>query len=348
MQSQNHGRRVVRLTGLIAAALASASLTACSDAPPPPVAESAVSTVSAGTGAAPTTAVDPAAVTFERAAHPARTLAKDDSGAVVATFTDGARTVVLRGPERLFEEPSATEATVTTSAWVRLAPRAWKHGAEQSSWFAPWFESVAASTKPDVLATAFEYVQGAPEHHNDDGVRISGDASFGPLGSNGQNRLEANDFYDYLGVSWRFPDTGRVQPEPRRYGSLDCSGFVRMVLGYRLGFALRGSNEPGPGLPRRAFAIEKYGPGLEVVPDAGDTAHDYEALQPGDLVFFETEGGPQLDHMGIYLGLDSNGGHRFLSSREKANGPTMGDIGGTSLLDDGRFYSRGWRAARRA
>ena len=51
--------------------------------------------------------------------------------------------------------------------------------------------------------------------------------------------------------------------------------------------------------------------------------------------------------MGIYLGLDSGGQHRFISSREKANGPTMGDIGGTSLLDDGRFYSRGWRAARR-
>jgi cell wall-associated NlpC family hydrolase len=170
---------------------------------------------------------------------------------------------------------------------------------------------------------------------------------FGPLGSNGQDRLEANDFYDYLGVSWRFPDVGRVRPESRRYGSLDCSGFVRMVLGYRLGYPLRGSNGPGPGLPRRAFAIQKYGAGVEVVPDREVTATAYDSLQPGDLVFFQTEGGPQIDHMGIYLGVDSNGGHRFMSSRVKANGPTMGDIGGTSLLDDEHFYSRGWRAARR-
>jgi cell wall-associated NlpC family hydrolase len=120
-----------------------------------------------------------------------------------------------------------------------------------------------------------------------------------------------------------------------------------MVLGYRLGYPLRGSNGPGPGLPRRAFAIQKYGAGVEIVPDREVTATAYDSLQPGDLVFFQTEGGPQIDHMGIYLGVDSNGGHRFMSSRVKANGPTMGDIGGTSLLDDEHFYSRGWRAARR-
>jgi cell wall-associated NlpC family hydrolase len=345
MQTKDHSRRVIRVTILIAT-LASASLTACSDASPP-VGHASASAAHAGTGAGPTSAVDASIVTFERAANPARTLAKDDSGAVVATFTDGARTVVLRGPERTFEEPSATEATVTTTAWVRLAPQAWKQGAEQRSWFEPWFQSVLGSEEPDVFARAFEYVKGAPDHSNEDGVRISGDALFGPLGSNGQDRLEANDFYDYLGVSWRFPDVGRVRPESRRYGSLDCSGFVRMVLGYRLGYPLRGSNGPGPGLPRRAFAIQKYGAGVEIVPDREVTATAYDSLQPGDLVFFQTEGGPQIDHMGIYLGVDSNGGHRFMSSRVKANGPTMGDIGGTSLLDDEHFYSRGWRAARR-
>ena len=63
-----------------------------------------------------------------------------------------------------------------------------------------------------------------------------------------------------------------------------------MVLGYRLGYQLRGSNAPGPGLPRRAFAIEQYGPGVEIVPDERVAAADYDSLQAGDLVFFQTEG----------------------------------------------------------
>jgi hypothetical protein len=337
--SSNHHRHAFGVAAVMTAALA--TLASCSSAPPP------LTHVVESSPAGRTADLDASAVTFERAQNPARTLVKDAAGTVVATFTDGARTVVLEGPERTLEEPSATEATVTTTAWVRLAPRAWSSGAEKKSWFEPWFGSVLGSTKPDVFAVGFQYVNGAPDHDNEEGLRISGDASFGPLGSDGLGRLEANDFYDYLGVSWRFPDVGRQLPERRRLGSLDCSGFVRMVLGYRLGFPLRGSNEPGPGLPRRAFAIEKYGPGVEIVPDEKVAATDYDALQPGDLVFFQTEGDPQIDHMGVYLGLDSNGGHRFISSREKANGPTMGDIGGTSLLDDDRFYSRGWRAARR-
>jgi hypothetical protein len=65
-------------------------------------------------------------------------------------------------------------------------------------------------------------------------------------------------------------------------------------------------------------------------------------------VFFEVEGGAdELDHVGIFVGIDSDGHYRFMSSRERANGPTFGDLGGTSLLDDGGMYSRGWRAARR-
>jgi cell wall-associated NlpC family hydrolase len=342
MKPTDQRRRAV----IVAIAVASGTvlgLTACSEGPVP------VTRVveSDGTGEPSSQAVDPSKVTFERLAKPDRTVAKDAAGQVVAIFTDGARTAVMHGSERTFEEPSATEATVTTNAWVRLAPRAWTKGAERQAWFEPWFRSTVESTKPDVFATAFEYVEGAPDRRNAKGLRISGDASFGPLGGDGRGRLEANDFYDYLGVPWRFSDVGRQLPERRRLGSLDCSGFVRMVLGYRLGYPLRGSNEPGPGLPRRAFAIEKFGAGVEVVPDRGGAAVDYESLQAGDLVFFQTEGDSQIDHMGIYLGLDSGGQRRFISSREKANGPTMGDIGGTSLLDDGRFYSRGWRAARR-
>lgn len=56
---------------------------------------------------------------------------------------------------------------------------------------------------------------------------------------------------------------------------------------------------------------------------------------------------PGLDHGGIYLGLDDDGHRRFVSSRSTADGPTMGDTGGTSLLDDGGYYARGFRAVKR-
>lgn len=283
---------------------------------------------------------------YERLSNPPRTVVKDGLGQVAATFTDGARTVVVTGAERTFEESTATEATVTTTNWVRLAPREWSKGAEREDWFQPWFDAARRSKAKDVLGIAFEYVEGAPDGSKD-GLRIKGDASFGPPNKTGSGRLEANDFYDYLGIDWKFSDVGTERAEARRYGSLDCSGYWRMVLGYRMGLKLRGSNDPGAGLPRRAYAIAEHGPGVVVVPDKGRTATDYDALQIGDLVFFETENGGVLDHMGMYLGLDSFGQHRFLSSRAGANGPTMGDIMGTSVLDDDGFYSRAWYTARR-
>jgi cell wall-associated NlpC family hydrolase len=87
---------------------------------------------------------------------------------------------------------------------------------------------------------------------------------------------------------------------------------------------------------------------VALIPNTGKRVTDYDALQPGDLVFFEVEGSvDELDHAGIYLGIDSDGRHRFMSSRERANGPTFGDLGGTSLLDDNGMYSKAWRAARR-
>lgn len=286
-------------------------------------------------------------IRMERLADPARTVVRDAGGAQLAVLTDRARTVWLTGPERTFEEPTATDAVVTSTAWIRLLPAPWRASAADEKWFTDWLRSARADRSPDLFATAFEYVHGARRVANDKGLRVSGDASFGPANRKGEGRLEANDFYDYLGIDWTFPDRGRQYAEKRRYGSLDCSGFVRMVVGYRLGYLLRGGNGSGPGLPRRAFAIEANGPGVSVVPDRRSTATAYGELDPGDLVFFQTEGDSQIDHMGIFLGVDDSGMHRFLSSRERADGPTMGDIAGASVLDDGGFYSRGWRAARR-
>ena len=55
-----------------------------------------------------------------------------------------------------------------------------------------------------------------------------------------------------------------------------------------------------------------------------------------------------IEHSGIFLGVDSKGHYRFISSRSQANGPTFGDAGGTSILD-GRdaYWAVRFRTARR-
>ena len=285
--------------------------------------------------------------TFERISDPARTLVRAASGALVATFTDDARSVAVQGPVRTFTEPQHTDASVTTTVWVRLAPQPWRAGAEDEEWFRPWLDSVIDDERPDILAFAMDYVIGTSDERNEQDLRYIGDATFGPDSAEG--RLEASDFYDYLGVPWSFPDGVTKSATPKRYGSVDCSGYLRLVYGYRAGYPLRGSNTAGEGLPRRAWAMSELGPGAQVIADTGQRATSYTRLQPGDLVFFNLDpyDGPQVDHSGIYLGLDSDGHHRIVSSRELANGPTLGDYGGKSLLDQNGLYSKAFRAAKR-
>jgi cell wall-associated NlpC family hydrolase len=303
---------------------------------------------------APSAPVSPSptgAITFERATGPDRTVVHDGAGRTVATFTDGARTVVLTGPKRVFSEPKNTDASVTGTAWVRLAPQEWRADAADADWVRPWLARELADTSPDVLAVSMEYLTGTGAHTDAKGVRYAGDASFGPVSdTDPDGRAENSDFYDYLGVSWNFPDTGPEKPKRDRYGAVDCSGFVRLVYGYRMGYPLRNSNTRGGGLPRRAFAMSEFGPGVPVIPNAGRPPADRTALQPGDLVFFNSDPGTstfRTDHSGIFLGVDGAGHYRFVSSRSKANGPTFGDTGGAAILDGGGYWGQRWRTARR-
>jgi cell wall-associated NlpC family hydrolase len=295
--------------------------------------------------------------TFERLSAPGRTVVRAADGGTLATFTDGARTAVLTGPTRTFSEPRTTKSKVTTDAWVRVLPHTWKAGAEKSAWFKTWFKKTLGDKSPDVFAVAFQYSSaGAPKKHNKAGVRYAGTAHFGPRNSAVNSPLdfayhdERSDFYDYLGIDWTFPDGTRVQPDQARYGDVDCSGFQRLVWGYRMGIPLHNTNTKGTGLPRRAYAIAADGPGHLVIPHTGtQQAADLDTLQPGDLVFFAIiKDRPDfIDHCGMYMGLDDQGRHRFYSSRSAANGPTLGDLSGHSLLDGTDFYARGFRAARR-
>jgi cell wall-associated NlpC family hydrolase len=325
------------LTAVIALSGAGALYVATQDREP-------INAVSAS--AAPSGVAATGGYTYERLDTPARTVVRDAAGAQLASFTDGSRTVLLTGKSRTFSEPKFTKVTITSSAWVRLAPQEWKAGAEKEKWFTDWLPKAIGDTSPDILAIALQYTDGATDQMSKK-LRIAGDANFGPDSAEG--KLEKSDFYDYLGIGWDFTDGVHEKAEPARARSLDCSGFVRMVYGYRAGYPLLGSNTKGPGLPRRAWALSEIGPGTSVIEDTKKQVTDYSALQPGDLLFFNLEPqlGQQVSHTGIYLGIDSDGKRRVLSSRKVANGPTFGDAGGVSLIEGEGTYAKAFRAAKR-
>ena len=57
--------------------------------------------------------------------------------------------------------------------------------------------------------------------------------------------------------------------------------------------------------------------------------------------------GPRIDHVGMYLGQDGARHHRFISSRKGADGPTLGDYKGKSILDGTGLFAKAFRAVRR-
>ena len=276
--------------------------------------------------------------TFVRASSPDRTLVKDSSGKLVATYTDGSRSVVLVGPARTFAE-STTSATVTTTSWVRLLPVPSTGLVDEA-----WLTSALADRSPDVLTTSMQYVTGAPTTTAADGSLLSSDASYGPLVDG--SRQEGSDWNDYLQVRATYDGT-TDSPELSQAGSLDCSGFVRMVFGQRSGYPMVLTPD-GVRLPRRAVQMHSAGPGTLVL-DSPTRPTSLASLLAGDLVLFDasTDDGTLVDHVGIYLGKDSAGHPRFVSSRKTVDGPTMGDVGGRSTLSGTGLYATSLRAVRR-
>lgn len=163
-------------------------------------------------------------------------------------------------------------------------------------------------------------------------------------------RAEGADFNDYLGITWTYDD-GPDWAEREQLRSLDCSGFIRMVLGFRMDVPLV-LRPDAQGLPRSAFEMLQSAPGVVTMPDTGrppSSPSEPSDLLPGDLVFFDAnnDDGDRVDHVGHSLGLDSVGAARFVSSRKTVNGPTLGDVGGRSVLTGTGLYALPWRAARR-
>ncbi|HEY5805209.1 MAG TPA: NlpC/P60 family protein [Lysobacter sp.] len=272
----------------------------------------------------------------------------------LASFTSGAHTVILPGPLRTFREG---EHVVRHATWVRTYPQPFHEAAFDPGWLALALEANSCG-EPDVLALAMQYVSGSAALYADDDplLQIAGDASYGPR--TGDTREEGSDFNDYLGLPWHYDDEATDRPEPRQLRCLDCSGYVRMVFGYRRNLSTddpaniplcRSPRGDKAGIPRRAHEIASHAPGVVVAGPSARQLTYFSALAAGDLVFFnaDPDDGPQIDHVGIYLGLDGAGHRRFISSRKRANGPTLGDIGGRSILDGDGTYARAFCAARR-
>lgn len=274
-----------------------------------------------------------------RASDPARTIASTADGTWVATFTDGASTVVVAGPDVTLTEPEV-RAKVKSKLRVRILASPF-----QGTVNTAWLDAARMDTSADVLQQALQYVAGAPTAERD-GLLWHSDASYGPLQADG-TRQEGSDWNDYQGVTATYGDT-IDKPEAAQYGSLDCSGFTRMLWGVRNPIPLS-LNMTGTALPRRAWQQLESAPGVVVEKNQGSQLKQFGRLQPGDLVFFDAnaDDGTAIDHVGMYLGIDTLGHHRFVSSRKSIDGPTMGDYRGRSTLNGTGLYATAFRAVRR-
>jgi hypothetical protein len=268
----------------------------------------------------------------------------------IAIFTAGAYTVRFHGPQRTFTESKfGITNVVETDAWVRLLSAPFDGAVD-----AGWLDDAAADNAagvPDLLATATEYFEGMLPLLDADGLQIAGDAGYGDdIGA---------DWNDYIGLTWTYPDGAVDSPESADFRNLDCSGYVRMLFGWRGGIPMSiGTPVDNRTLPRTSDQMSRWSPGVVVIPRAGDTqVTDLSPLRAGDLVFFDTGSSPDgvIDHVGIFLGVDTAGRHRMLNSRSSMDGPTLRDGAGSaygesatpSVIDGNTYYARALRTARR-
>ncbi|MCW5252205.1 hypothetical protein IBX28_17140 [Streptomyces sp. SHP 1-2] len=242
---------------------------------------------------------------------------------------------------------------ITHDTWVRVLPAPFT--GQWSPALAAQIQAWAADTTPDALAYAMMYVTGAPpvfDPRLGAGVQVAGQSKYGPDGPDGL-RIEGGDFHDYMGVDWAFPNGESETAKAVELRCMDCSGFVRMVYGYHMGLPMirtRSADFNGINLPRQTKAIGPSGPGV-IVAQAVDTAPPLTGLLPGDVPHFDADQtdpvAGQLDHNGIYLGVDQHGRPRFINSRKTPNAATFGDLGGASALDGTGLYATSLRLIRR-
>lgn len=283
----------------------------------------------------------------------------------LASYTVNCYTVSLNGASRTFSEGNVS---VTHAVWVRTLPAKF-NGDVDTTWLHNALAVNTANTSSqDILGIAMEYKPGG-----------SKDALYGP--DSASTYKEGSDFNDYLQIDWSYvhhwsttQNKYLFNPYVRTYDTsrkncLDCSGFMRMVWGYRHSFTGNntsgnipmcynvGVDEIGVKMSRRSFDIASSAPGVVVFSGhtIGNTTN-LPKLKIGDLVFFDADNGDgtQIDHVGMYIGKQANGNYRFISSRKSNNvGPTFNsDSNGKSILNNdgtGQYlgYANALRSARR-
>jgi hypothetical protein len=278
-----------------------------------------------------------------------RTIVYDLDHKKIATLTEGARMVVFEGKARTFTEPDNTKAQVISNTYVRIAPKAWFTGAHTEKWFYMWFFKMLTTKDDDILGIAMQYLDGTPIKRDKDDVPYAGDAGFGLVRTS--DTVDGADFYDYLGIPWKWQDGTVSRPSSRWYRKVDCSGYLRLVYGYRGGIETFRENTYVDGLPRTAFAMATLAPSVLIAkgstPSKSPSDSDLVHLLPGDAVFFALHKDPDfISHSGVYMGDDTRGHMRFVSSRTSINGPTFGDFTTKSIFDEGFFRSRLRRVVR--
>ncbi|MCL7382131.1 hypothetical protein [Streptomyces sp. 35G-GA-8] len=243
-----------------------------------------------------------------------------------------------------------TPPTVTHTTWVRTLHRPFT--GEWTPSLATQVRAWAVDTRPDVLAYAMMYATGAPAVTSPalDGAQIAGQSRYGPPDSAGVP-VEGADFHDYMGLAWAFPNGETQSAGAGEAGCMDCSGYVRMVYGHHMGIPMvRVDDIDGTVLPRMTKDIGPSGPGI-IVAQAADAAPPLTGMQIGDVPHFDADTSDpvpgQVDHNGIYLGIDSGGHPRFINPRRTPQGPTFGDLGGPSTLDGSGTYATTLRLIRR-
>jgi len=228
----------------------------------------------------------------------------------------------------------------------------------------PWLAVRAKSSAPEDMYDIFmQFMPGAAAQFDEHGVKVRGDSHYGPLGSDPAtfdgSRIEGSDFNDYMGVDWDYGSGGIDTNEESQLGALDCSGFVRMVygpMGLGLGL-LHSSVTVGDGVNLTKVSYSQMATtslGVELIPNVPDTTPsptDIANLQPGDVVGFDADSGEatsgQIDHVGIYIGLSTEGDPLFVSSRKTPDGPSFSKTGGASSLSGSGLYATRFRVARR-
>ncbi|MFD0367300.1 NlpC/P60 family protein [Streptomyces sp. NPDC127114] len=270
---------------------------------------------------------------------------------VRAYAAPGAQTgVEARVYDFLVEEASWTDPPVIThDTWVRVLPEpfdgTWTPAVEQR------VRAWAGDSSPDALAYAAMFLPNAPAVTDParGGAQVLGTAGYSaPDPVTGLHAVGA-DFHEYMGIDgWAFPsgETGVLKSHGRY---LDCSGLVRMVYGHWMGVPMGiAPDEPARRyLPRRSVDQAASAPGV-VVARATGTAPPLDGLRIGDVLFWDNEDGA-VSHTGIYVGADQHGRQRFVSSRKTPDGPTIGDVGGKSVLNASAsdLYTSSLRVIRR-